>query len=119
VPDVGAVVDLKARKVFAFAGIGDPEKFFATAESAGLALAQHRAFPDHHRFTEEEAAKLIMDAEDEGLALLTTEKDRARMAGDPLLAALAEHSHVLPVRLEAREIDALRNLILGSLRRKA
>ncbi|HEY6834234.1 MAG TPA: tetraacyldisaccharide 4'-kinase [Pseudolabrys sp.] len=116
VPDVGAVVDLKARKVFAFAGIGDPEKFFATAEAAGLAVAQHRAFPDHHRFTEEEAAKLIMDAEDGGLALLTTEKDRARMSGDPLLAALAEHSHVLPVRLEAREMEALRGMLQQRLR---
>ena len=30
-----------------------------------------------------------MQAEHDGLALLTTEKDRARMTGDPALAALA------------------------------
>ena len=74
--------------MLAFAGIGDPDKFFATAAAAGIAVAQHRAFPDHHRFTAEEAAELIMRAEHDGLALLTTEKDRARMAGEPLLAAL-------------------------------
>ena len=44
---------------------------------------QRRAFPDHHRFTAEEAAELVMQAEHDGLALLTTEKDRARMAGEP------------------------------------
>ena len=40
-----------------------------------------------------------MQAEHDGLALLTTEKDRARMAGEPLLAALAARAHVLPVTL--------------------
>ena len=80
---------LKGRKVLAFAGIGDPEKFFATAVEAGIAVTQRKAFPDHHRFTAEEAAELEMDADSEGLALLTTEKDRARMTGDPALHALA------------------------------
>ena len=114
VPDVAAVADLKPRKVLAFAGIGDPEKFFTTAEAAGLALAQRRTFPDHHVFTAEEAAALVMAAEHDGLALLTTEKDRARMAGQPVLAALAAKSHVLPVRMLVDEIDALRAQVLGA-----
>jgi tetraacyldisaccharide 4'-kinase len=120
VPDVAAVADLKlkARKVFAFAGIGDPEKFFATAEAAGLTVAQRRALPDHHRFTAEEAAELIMEAENDGLALLTTEKDRARMSGDQLLAALAQRSHVLPVKLEVREMETLRAMLLHRLRHR-
>ena len=67
--------------MLAFAGIGDPEKFFATAVEAGIAVTERRAFDDHHRYTAEEAAELIMQAEHNGLALLTTEKDRARMAG--------------------------------------
>jgi tetraacyldisaccharide 4'-kinase len=114
VPDVAAVADLKlkARKVFAFAGIGNPQKFFATAEATGLGVAQCKAFPDHHRFTAEEAAELIMEAEHDGLALLTTEKDRARMSGDQLVAALAQRSHVLPVKLEVNEIEALRAMVL-------
>ncbi len=92
VPDATVVAALKARAVLAFAGIGDPEKFFATAETAGIAVAARKAFPDHHRFTAEEAAELIMRAEHGGQALLTTEKDRARMTGEPLLAALAAKS---------------------------
>ena len=117
-PDPAAAAALKGRKVFAFAGIGDPDKFFSTATEAGLAVSQRRAFPDHHRFTTEEAAALIMDAEHDGLALLTTEKDHARMAGDPLLEALAARAHVLPVTLALDDADDVRKVVLAKLRRK-
>jgi tetraacyldisaccharide 4'-kinase len=103
--------------VLAFAGIGDPDKFFATAEAAGIVVAQRNSFPDHHRFTAEETADLIMRAEHGGLALLTTEKDRARMTGEPLLAALAAKTHVLPVTLVMNEAEKLRTLVLAKLRR--
>jgi tetraacyldisaccharide 4'-kinase len=116
-PDAGAVMALKARRVLAFAGIGDPQKFFATAREAGIEVARTAAFPDHHRFTAEEAAELIMDAEHEGLALLTTEKDHARMAGDSLLDALAARAHVLPVTMEVDESDRLRALVLDAVRK--
>lgn len=116
-PHAGNIAELKARQVLAFAGIGDPEKFFATATAAGIAIAERQAFPDHHCFTAEEAAELIMQAEHGGLALLTTEKDRARMAGEPLLAALAAKTHVLPVTLVVKEADDLRRLVLAKLRR--
>jgi tetraacyldisaccharide 4'-kinase len=116
-PDAAAVAALRARQVLAFAGIGDPDKFFATAAAAAIAVAERRAFPDHHRFTAEEAAGLIMQAEHGGLALLTTEKDRARMAGEPLLAALAEKTHVLPVTMVVQEADELRRMVLAKLRR--
>ncbi len=56
---------------------------------AGIDVVERRSFADHHRYSGEEAGDLIMQAERGGLSLLTTEKDRARMAGDPLLAALA------------------------------
>ncbi|MCK9918702.1 tetraacyldisaccharide 4'-kinase [Microbacteriaceae bacterium K1510] len=116
-PDAVAVGDLRARKVLAFAGIGNPEKFFATAEDVGLTIVARRTFPDHHCFTAEEAAALIVDAEQDGLALLTTEKDHARMAGEPALAALAAAAHVLPVKLAVDESEALQRLVLGALAR--
>jgi tetraacyldisaccharide 4'-kinase len=116
-PNSAVVTELKARKVLAFAGIGDPDKFFATATEAGIAVAQRQAFPDHHRFTAEEAAELIMRAEHDGLALLTTEKDRARMVGEPLLAALADKTHVLPVTLLVIEAEELWALVLAKVRR--
>jgi tetraacyldisaccharide 4'-kinase len=116
VPDPSAVVALKSKNVLAFAGIGDPEKFFATLTAAGIAVAQRKAFGDHHRFTGEEAALLVMQAEHDGLTLLTTEKDHARIAGEPALVALAETARVLPVTLVVDEVDELRALVLAKIR---
>jgi tetraacyldisaccharide 4'-kinase len=117
VPDEKAIAALKTRNAYAFAGIGDPQKFFDTLTDAGIAVAQRRAFADHHRYSGEEAAELVMQAEQGGLTLLTTEKDHARMAGDPALAALAAKAQVLPVTLAVDEADELRKIVLAKLRR--
>lgn len=117
VPDPAAVAALKGRNVYAFAGIGDPEKFFETIARAGITVTQRKAFGDHHRFTAEDAASLTMQNEHDGLDLLTTEKDRARMAGEPALAALEQRVRVLPVTLVVDEADELRRMILAKLRK--
>ncbi len=110
-PDQAAISALSARPVLAFAGIGDPEKFFATLRAAGVDVKATRAFPDHHRFTADEAGELIMRAEHDGLRLVTTAKDHARMAGDPALSALAERAYVLPVTMQVKEAEAWRATI--------
>lgn len=116
VPDEAAASALRQRPVLAFAGIGDPDKFFMTVgQVCGITIGQRRAFADHHRFTAEEAAELVMAAEHDALALLTTEKDHARMTGDPALAALAAKAHVLPVTMVIKEKDALRELLARAL----
>jgi tetraacyldisaccharide 4'-kinase len=116
-PDVAAVAALKALKVLAFAGIGDPEKFFVTLAESGIAVARHKAFADHHRYTAAEAADLMAQGEREGLVLLTTEKDLARMAGEPALAALRARAQALPVTLVVEETEELRRLVLAKVRR--
>jgi tetraacyldisaccharide 4'-kinase len=116
-PDPGGLAALKGRSVLAFAGIGDPQKFFATAVEAGFSVAERRAFADHHRYTAEEAAELIMQAEHSGLVLLTTEKDHARMAGEQLLGALATRAHTLRVTMMVEEGDELRQLLTSKLKR--
>ncbi|HEY0224654.1 MAG TPA: tetraacyldisaccharide 4'-kinase [Pseudolabrys sp.] len=117
VPDAATIVALKSKNVMAFAGIGDPEKFFATLTQAGIAVAERKAFADHHRFTAGDAAALLSKAARDGLTLVTTQKDRARMAGDPALAALAAGVQVLPVTLAVDEADQLRKLVLLKTRR--
>lgn len=111
-PDVAALAALKGKPVLAFAGIGDPEKFFATLVEAGLDVHARVSFPDHHRFSRDEAASLVERAKREGLVLLTTEKDMARLSGDPDTAALASAAQALPVRLVVAEVNEFRDLIL-------
>jgi len=118
-PDRRTIAALGGRKVLAFAGIADPEKFFATLAEAGIAIAERAGFPDHHRYSAAEARALIARADAANLVLITTEKDEARLAGDPQLAALAARVSTLPVRLVIEEADAFGDLILAAVRRRA
>ena len=112
VPDPDGLAALAGRKVLAFAGIGDPEKFFATLTGAGVEVLVRQGFPDHHRYGRAEAVDLIARAEREGLVLVTTEKDLARLAGEDDVAALARQARALPVKLAVDEQAAFRDLIL-------
>ncbi len=107
-PVGSAAAELTGRRVLAFAGIADPGKFFATLAEAGVAVAAQCGFPDHYRYTSADAAALIARAEREGLQLVTTEKDAARLQGDPATTALAALSKVLPVALVIEEEERLR-----------
>jgi tetraacyldisaccharide 4'-kinase len=74
VAGVGATValaELTGKGVHAVAGIGNPERFFATLRAAGLRVAEH-AFPDHHVFR---ATDLKFD---DALPVLMTEKDAVK-----------------------------------------
>lgn len=116
-PDAAAVAALAGHKTLAFAGIGDPQKFFETARAAGLAIDECRSFPDHHRFTEQDAADLVAQADRNSLTLLTTEKDGARIAGEPELKSLAVRAKLLPVSMTTDEASKLRDLLASRLRR--
>jgi tetraacyldisaccharide 4'-kinase len=111
-PDAGVIAALGNARALAFAGIGDPPKFFATLADAGIAVAATRSFPDHHRYTRAEAQALCDDADRAGLALVTTEKDLMRLAGDDAAAQLAARAHALPVTLVLDDEEALRSLLL-------
>jgi tetraacyldisaccharide 4'-kinase len=115
-PDAGAVAALAGRQVLAFAGIGDPQKFFATLDAAGIAAPVRRGFGDHHRYSEAEASTLLREADERQLSLVTTEKDAARLAGDATLHTLAERAQVLPVALRLDEEDAFRRFLTGRLK---
>ena len=105
------------QKVLAFAGIGDPEKFFATVAAAGIDAPVKRGFSDHHRFSIKEARRLLDEAKRNKLVLLTTEKDAARLQSDAALGELAARARVLPVSLTVAESEALRELVLGACKR--
>ena len=65
--------------VIGFAGIARPEKFFATLRNNGARLIDTRAFPDHHRYRERDARRLLDAAKEKNAMLVTTEKDFVRL----------------------------------------
>ncbi len=115
-PDSQTLAALAGSRILAFAGIADPDKFFATLAEAGLNVVERQSFADHHRYTAAEAQSLTARAQSQNLALLTTEKDQARLAGDPPTAELAARASVLPVRLVIEEADAFRDMVRNGVR---
>jgi tetraacyldisaccharide 4'-kinase len=114
-PDAATVESLQGTRVLAFAGIGHPDKFFATLADARIDVVLRRSFPDHHRFTAEEAAALLAEAERTDLSLVTTEKDFVRLAHKRALAGLAARSRALPITLQIDEMDRFRAFVRGAV----
>jgi tetraacyldisaccharide 4'-kinase len=112
-PDAAVLAALRGRPVLAFAGIGDPEKFFATLRGSGIEMGASVSFADHHRYRRHEASDLIERAERAGMTLVTTEKDLVRMAGQNDVAALAGVARALPVSLQVAEEAAFRDWVLA------
>ena len=65
----------KNQKLYAFAGIGYPKKFFAELDN----LVGKKAFADHYQYTDDDLKKLIGAARELGAKLVTTEKDWVRL----------------------------------------
>ncbi|MGH6771047.1 MAG: tetraacyldisaccharide 4'-kinase [Xanthobacteraceae bacterium] len=110
-PDGSFIAAFGGGRALAFAGIGDPDKFFATLREAGVAVAATRGFADHHRYTRGEAQALCDAADRDGLMLVTTEKDLARMQGDAVTAELAARCHALPVTMAFEDDAGFRALL--------
>jgi len=82
--------ELDGLPVLAFAGIGRPEKFYATLRELHADILATEDFPDHHAFTEREALNLLVRARDLNATLVTTEKDLARLRDAPAGSARAQ-----------------------------
>ena len=67
------------RRVFAFAGIARPEKFFAMLREGGVSVAGTMPFADHHRFAEQDLLRVMNAAVRLGAAPVTTPKDAVRL----------------------------------------
>jgi tetraacyldisaccharide 4'-kinase len=114
-PDDAAVARIAQRRVLAFAGIGDPGKFFATLADAGIEVAVTRAYPDHHYYTRSEALALCDQATREDLILVTTEKDLVRLRGDAGTTELGARAQALPVTLVLEQAAAFKAFLQDRL----
>jgi tetraacyldisaccharide 4'-kinase len=107
-----SVATLAGKRVLAFAGIGDPARFFRTLRGCGIDIVLERAFADHHRFSQGEIETLIAEAKREALTAVTTEKDlaRLRMAGEGL-PNWARDIVPFAVTLEFDDVTRLRKFV--------
>lgn len=111
-PDGNAVKALGRRKLLAFAGIGDPEKFFMTLAGAGLEAVAEESFADHHPYTAADAERLLALADAKNLIPVTTEKDLVRLAGrDNAIAKLTARTRAIPVSLVFEDAAAIKLLL--------
>lgn len=105
VPDEAARA-LAGKRVLAFAGIGRPEKFFASLRELGCTLVSTMDFADHHAYEPEEITRLVEKAKAEGAVPVTTEKDFVRLPVETRGMV-----SVLRVSLAWRDEDALERLL--------
>jgi tetraacyldisaccharide 4'-kinase len=106
---------LAGRRVLAFAGIGDPARFFRTLRGSGIDVVGARAFPDHHRFSTAEIDALLSAARRDGLTLVTTEKDLARLRGRQGVPDWAHDVVPFVVKLKFEDAARLRRLVRDRL----
>ena len=100
-------------RVFAFAGIAEPSRFFDAIQREGWDVASRRSFRDHHPYTARDASALFDAAGSvAATALLTTEKDFVRL--------LAYRPFPLPVgwvplTMEIEPLEAFRRWLASAL----
>ena len=97
-------------KCVAFAGIGLPEKFFATLRSLGVIVLAEHPFPDHFMYARGDVDRLISEARSQAATLVTTAKDYVRLPEDA-----AKEVAVLEVVVDFENLDLPSKLIARAL----
>jgi tetraacyldisaccharide 4'-kinase len=68
-----------AKNYFAFTGIGNPERFFATLQNHKLHIVDHMIFPDHHNYSQKDLDYLLAQSSKQKAILITTRKDYVKI----------------------------------------
>ncbi len=73
------IEQFKNKKLFAFAGIGNPNNFFELLSKYNLNVQKKISFPDHYKIKKKEIEQITKEAVNNNLDLITTEKDFYRV----------------------------------------
>tara|TARA_B100000959_G_scaffold144016_1_gene151158 strand:- start:122 stop:592 length:471 start_codon:yes stop_codon:yes gene_type:complete len=102
------IEEFKNKKLFAFAGIGNPNNFFKLLTENNLSIHKKVSFPDHYEFSKSEIQKMIDESLKNNFQLITTEKDYFRIRNYGF-----KNIKFLKITLEILEKDKLINQILN------
>jgi tetraacyldisaccharide 4'-kinase len=100
--------ELAGQAVVAFAGIGRPEKFWASLSDLGADIKAKIAFADHHAYGEGDARRLLRLAAAHQARLVTTEKDFVKLP-----PGLQSRAAVLRVHLVWQDTAELEKILAG------
>ncbi|MDE2183103.1 MAG: tetraacyldisaccharide 4'-kinase [Alphaproteobacteria bacterium] len=98
--------DTRGKSVVAFAGIGNPAKFFRALRENGSNVVAAIPFADHHFYSNEEIGRLKDEAGAQAATLVTTEKDLVRLTPEQRAGIT-----VLPVRAVFEKPAELQRLL--------
>lgn len=101
---------LSGETLVAFAGIGDPEKFFSPLGNSGATIAEAVPYPDHHSYSESDISWLSRLAKEKGARLATTAKDAVRLRPDHGLDLL-----ILDVEARFDDLEAIVTMLMEKL----
>lgn len=94
------------RRILAFAGIGHPEKFYASLKKCGFTIVKTFNYPDHYFYTRSDLSSLIDFAQKNNLDIYTTSKDFVK-----ILPELRSHFKVLNIKISWQDEAALQNFL--------
>ena len=107
---------LSGKRMLAFAGIADPDKFYDSVTKAGGYISLARNWPDHHFYADDELSELHRTAEAGDLVLITTEKDAMRLLhGSEIARKVLDSAIVFRVEMVFDQPDAPRQIIEQTL----
>jgi tetraacyldisaccharide 4'-kinase len=92
------VTNVSGTRIFAFAGIARPDRFYSDLKASGRQPADVLTFPDHHPYTQRDVNHIAEKAQGVGASVvLTTEKDAVRLEGLDLRGL---HVETIPLTAE-------------------
>ena len=115
------MAQLVHRRVYAFAGIGRPSKFFVTLGELGAEIVGTASFPDHYGYRRADIVALQRAARATDALLVTTEKDLVRLAPSGIFADLTCDPALpvpmaVPIEMRIAETANLDDLLAQALR---